>query len=133
MRATLLLTAMLVAGTCHAETETVTIPSSPSVAETPAATCPCAETSTIDLGAAPEPESIVTIAPSASPPTATGFGSGARSWMDLQTSGSAASTTARPLPGDVATHVYERYANSFKHPIPETFEPESFSTDARGQ
>ena len=113
MRATILLTAMLVAGSAYAETETVAIPTSPvttSEAPAAAAACPCAE------GAS-------------TASTATGFGSSARGWVDLQASGSAASVTARPLPGDAATNAYERYANSFKHPIPESFKRESFSTD----
>lgn len=125
MRATILLTAMLVAGSSYAES-----PADASTSpETAAAVCPCAETSTIDLGPAPEPESVVTIAPASAPSSASGFGASARSWVDLQASGSAASVTARPLPGDAATNAYERYANSFKHPIPETFKRESFSSD----
>ncbi|MBA4283932.1 MAG: hypothetical protein C0434_00165 [Xanthomonadaceae bacterium] len=126
MRATILLTAMLIAASSHAESP-ADASSSPATA---AAACPCAETSTINLGAAPEPESVVTIAPASSTASsATGFGSSARSWVDLQAGGSAASVTARPLPGDAATNAYERYANSFKHPIPESFKRESFSAD----
>lgn len=56
------------------------------------------------------------------------FGAATRSWTDLQASGSAASSRPRPLPGDVAKNVYERYANSFKQPIPEKFDRESFAT-----
>lgn len=133
MRATILLTAMLMAGAASAQDETAAIPSSPvttSEAPAAAAACPCAEGATIDLGSAPEPESVVTIAPTSTASTATGFGSSARSWVDLQTSGSAASVTARPLPGDAATNAYERYANSFKHPIPESFKRESLSAEA---
>ncbi|MDP3294125.1 MAG: DUF3613 domain-containing protein [Nevskia sp.] len=59
---------------------------------------------------------------------ATGFGSMTRDWTRLQTSGSAASRIARPMPGDAATNVYQRYADSFKHPIPEKFERDSFTT-----
>lgn len=56
------------------------------------------------------------------------FGSTTRDWTSLQTSGSAASRTARPLPGDAAKNIYDRYADSFKHPIPEKFERDSFAT-----
>ena len=59
---------------------------------------------------------------------AASFGAVTRDWTSLQTSGSAASRTARPLPGDAATNVYSRYAESFKHPIPEKFERDSFAT-----
>jgi len=72
---------------------------------------------------------VVTIAPTSAAAPLTGFGSSARGWVDLQAGGSAASVTARPLPGDAATNAYERYANSFKHPIPESFKRESFSAD----
>lgn len=67
-------------------------------------------------------------AASSSPAPAQVLGESTRGWTTLQTSGSAASSEARPLPGDVAKNVYERYANSFKHPIPEKFERDSFST-----
>lgn len=132
MRATIVLMAMLATGSAFAQDETVAISSSPvtsTEAPADAAACPCAEASTIDLGAAPEPESVVTIAPASAAAPLTGFGSGARGWVELQTGGSAASVTARPLPGDAATNAYERYANSFKHPIPESFKRESFSAD----
>ena len=129
MRATILLTAMLIAGASHAESPADAAPSA-----SPAAACPCAEPSTIDLGTAPDPERVVTIAPAAATaaPGKAGFGSSARSWVDLQASGSAASVTARPLPGDAASNAYERYANSFKQPIPESFKRESFSADDSG-
>lgn len=136
MRATILLTAMLVAGSSYAEADTVTPASSPvTTAEAPAApgACPCADAATIDLGAAPEPESVVTITPTSTASTATGFGASARGWVDLQASGSAASVTPRPLPGDAATNAYDRYANSFKHPIPESFKRESFSAESSGK
>lgn len=130
MRATILLTAMLMAGAATAQDDTAAIPSSPTSSEAASGSCPCEEAATIDLGAAPEPESVVTIAPTPTAAVNVGFGANARNWMDLQASGSAASVTARPLPGDAATNAYERYANSFKHPIPESFKRESFSTDS---
>lgn len=140
MRATLLLTALLASGLTLAQTpadgEPVDAPADAApaigepVADASASACDCAtETSTIDLGPAPEPESPVTIVPASAAAAGGGFGAGTRNWLELQVSGSAASTTARPLPGDAASHVYERYSNSFKHPIPEKFARESFSTD----
>lgn len=36
-----------------------------------------------------------------------------------QSSGQVASTTPRPIAGDVANRSYERYLKSFEHPIPE--------------
>ncbi|WP_293390270.1 DUF3613 domain-containing protein [Nevskia sp.] len=59
---------------------------------------------------------------------AASFGSTTRDWTQLQASGSAASRTARPLPGDAAKNIYDRYADSFKHPIPEKFDRDSFTT-----
>ena len=56
------------------------------------------------------------------------MGATTRSWTALQASGTAASREARPLPGEAATQAFERYSNSFKHPIPEKFERESFAT-----
>jgi hypothetical protein len=154
MRATILLTAMLAAGLATAESlpegdaVNVTTPAEASpvapadaapvgdavVTAAPAdAACNCpAEGAPINLGAAPEPETVVTIAPTSTAGSAGGFGAGTRSWVDLQVSGSAASTIARPLPGEAATNVYERYANSFKQPIPAKFDRESFATDGGG-
>lgn len=49
-----------------------------------------------------------------------------RAWLDFQTGGTAASTVERPMAGEVADRVYQRYADSFAVPIPETFERERF-------
>lgn len=49
-----------------------------------------------------------------------------RAWVDLQTQGAVASPVARPMPGDIAERVYQRHADSFAHPIPETLSRESF-------
>ncbi|HEX4871527.1 MAG TPA: DUF3613 domain-containing protein [Nevskiaceae bacterium] len=54
-------------------------------------------------------------------------------WLELQNSNNAAQGTARPLPGEVADAIYERYVNSFRHPIPVQFERESFNTGSSGQ
>lgn len=42
-------------------------------------------------------------------------------WLDLQRSGREAAAP-RPLSGDVASRIYQRYLKSFTHPIPESFE-----------
>lgn len=49
-------------------------------------------------------------------------GAETRAWIDLQASGSAAVGDARPMPGEVADAVYQRYVNSFKQPIPAQFQ-----------
>ncbi len=51
-----------------------------------------------------------------------------RQWLDLQQSGSAASTVERPMPGEVAAKVTKRYQDSFAYPIPEEFKREGFKT-----
>lgn len=53
-------------------------------------------------------------------------GQGVRGWLDLQTSGTQAQTELRPVPGEVAAQVYQRYVNSFKTAIPEQMERQSF-------
>ena len=60
-------------------------------------------------------------------------GPGTRSWVDLQTSGAAASAVARPMPGDIAERVYKRHADSFAHPIPEELGRESFVSEGGGK
>jgi hypothetical protein len=49
-----------------------------------------------------------------------------RSWIDLQVSNSAALAEPRPMPGEIADQVFARYAKSFSHPIPETFNRDKF-------
>lgn len=44
-----------------------------------------------------------------------------REWLSLQRSGQAASTQPQPIPGPVADKIYQRYQDSFSHPIPEYF------------
>lgn len=41
--------------------------------------------------------------------------------LAMQREGDLASRTPRPLAGDVASLSYQRYLDSFKHPIPEKF------------
>lgn len=50
----------------------------------------------------------------------------AKEWIELQKGGTAASPVARPLPGDIAERSYERYAESFSQPIPESLKREGF-------
>ena len=52
-------------------------------------------------------------------------GAESRAWVDLQKSGKQASGAARPMPGEIADHVYQRYADSFKQPIPAKFKRQS--------
>lgn len=61
-----------------------------------------------------------------------GFGAETRAWTELQASGSAATGDARPMPGEVADAVYQRYVNSFKHPIPQQFQQTSGSEGSSG-
>lgn len=56
------------------------------------------------------------------------LGPSTRAWTDLQrNSGSVA--WSRPLPGDAADKIYQRYLNSFGQPIPEAFGRKSFTTE----
>ncbi|MGH8445214.1 MAG: DUF3613 domain-containing protein [Solimonas sp.] len=47
-------------------------------------------------------------------------------WLELQKSPSAQVTDVRPVPGEVAEQVYQRYVNSFKFPIPAEFKRDNF-------
>lgn len=49
-----------------------------------------------------------------------------RDLVDLQISGTAASPAPRPLPGDIAERIYDRYAESFSQPVPDNFSRETF-------
>ena len=64
-------------------------------------------------------------ADSAAPPAGSNgaaLGADTRAWLQLQASGNAAVGTARPLPGEAADAIYQRYLDSFTHPVPEQFE-----------
>lgn len=63
------------------------------------------------------------------------LGDEAKAWIDLQKSGKQASGTPRPMPADIADKVYQRYADSFKQPIPAEFKRQSTgdSGNASGQ
>ena len=62
----------------------------------------------------------------AAPATGAELGSDTRQWLDLQKTPEAQAQASRPVPGEVAEQVYQRYVNSFKYPIPEQFKRESF-------
>lgn len=57
------------------------------------------------------------------------IGEQTRAWVDLQASGTQASTAERPMTGELAERVYQRYLDSFTHPIPEQFQREAFTSD----
>lgn len=59
------------------------------------------------------------------------LGAETRGWVELQQSNHAAMAAPRPMPGEVADRVYARYLDSFSHPIPETFERESFKSGSQ--
>ena len=68
----------------------------------------------------------------ASAPADQGFGSQTRLWLATQTSGANSVTESRPMPGEVATLVYQRYLKSFTYPIPERYSSESFQSSSTG-
>lgn len=47
-----------------------------------------------------------------------------RNWLELQRSGQHASETPQPLSGEVAAVIYQRFTDSFAHPIPEYYSGE---------
>ena len=55
-------------------------------------------------------------------------GESTRALLELQKRGTAAAPAkaAKTVPGEVADRVYQRYLNSFSHPIPASFPRESF-------
>jgi hypothetical protein len=60
------------------------------------------------------------------------LGAETRAWLELQRNGNASNATPRPMPGEVADKVYERYLNSFAHPIPDSFSREQFVSGGGG-
>lgn len=48
-----------------------------------------------------------------------------RAWLDLQKSGAVAAGDDRPMSGEVADRVYQRYLDSHTRAIPETFKRET--------
>ena len=90
---------------------------------------------TLPFAALAQPETAAAPADNAvaaAPAAGQGFGSQTRYWLATQSSGASSETDARPMPGEVATLVYQCYLNSFTHPIPERFEADSFSTKGSG-
>lgn len=57
--------------------------------------------------------------------TAQPLGKEAKAWIDLQASGTQAAGGPRPMPGEIADNVYQRYVDSFKQPIPAEFKRQS--------
>lgn len=49
-------------------------------------------------------------------------------WLELQRSGKEASQDKQTLSGPVMQNIYERYTNSFKHPIPAEYKEKNAST-----
>jgi hypothetical protein len=45
-----------------------------------------------------------------------------RAWLDMQSSGKAASAQPQPLSGAAMNQAHERYIKSFSHPIPAYYE-----------
>lgn len=60
-------------------------------------------------------------------------GTETRAWLDLQSSNSAASPTVRPMPGDIADKVYQRHADSFAQPIPDSLGRDAFVSESGGE
>jgi hypothetical protein len=73
------------------------------------------------------------LAAAATPVKTREFGADTRAWLDLQKSGSAAYGSARPMPGEVAEKVYERYLKSFSQPIPDQFRRDRFVEGGGGR
>lgn len=65
-------------------------------------------------------------------PQAARVGDDTRAWLDLQAGGNAADGAARPMPGEVADKVYQRYVDSFENRIPDEFSRESFVSSGGG-
>jgi hypothetical protein len=62
----------------------------------------------------------------------TEFGAQTEAWLNLQTSNSASVASTPPLPGEVATRIYERYLKSFTYPIPVRLSSDQFNTSSTG-
>lgn len=69
------------------------------------------------------------------PPPESGplVGDATRTLLDLQRDGHYASTTRRPIAGEVATLSYQRYLDSFKLPIPANFNATLGDTSGGGR
>jgi hypothetical protein len=60
------------------------------------------------------------------------LGDETRAWTDLQISGSASDNVPRPMPGEIADKVYDRYLQTFGYAIPQSFQRESFVGSGSG-
>lgn len=59
------------------------------------------------------------------------LGKDARNWIEFQISGEAAERSPDGFSGEVAERVWQRYLDSFAHPIPERFERDRFIEGGR--
>ena len=48
-------------------------------------------------------------------------GAATKQWLQMQSSAEQASSSVQSLSGPVSTTIYQRYKDSFNHPIPEKF------------
>ena len=53
-------------------------------------------------------------------------GAQTRAWIELQTRAADSPAPPRPVSGEVADQVYQRYLKSFSHPIPDQFDRQKF-------
>ena len=67
---------------------------------------------------------------SAASPAAAEFGAQTRNWLELQRSGQAAAPP-RSVSGAVASRAYQRYLDSFGHPLPAFFELDAAAASQR--
>lgn len=61
------------------------------------------------------------------------MGEQTRHWLDLQSSGHAASSHPQTISGPVAAKIYQRYQDSFTHPVPEYFSGDDADASVLGQ
>ncbi|ULQ45356.1 DUF3613 domain-containing protein [Flagellatimonas centrodinii] len=69
----------------------------------------------------------------ASPPRPTADGEATRAWLAQQKGDVATVPTPQAMPGDVADRVYQRYLDSFSHPIPEAFSRDKFNSGSQSR
>ena len=55
-----------------------------------------------------------------------------RAWLELQKSNNASWGEARPISGEQAQKIHQRYLDSFNHGIPEKFERDQFVGESSG-
>lgn len=60
------------------------------------------------------------------------LGAQTKAWLTLQSSGKQAASGPRPMPGEIADNVYQRYADSFKQPIPAEFKRQAADGGSNG-